>query len=68
MAAQQSGALDRHSAAAFGLAPCRQVTLVVIRIEFQILRMKPGGGFEQPREVFHRLDQVHEVQGQFERL
>jgi len=23
------GALDRHSAAAFGLAPCRQVTLDV---------------------------------------
>ena len=23
---EQSGALDRHSAAAFGLAPCRQVT------------------------------------------
>jgi len=27
------GALDRHSAAAFGLAPCRQVTLVVIPLK-----------------------------------
>ena len=25
------GALDHHSAAAFGLAPCRQVTLVVAK-------------------------------------
>ncbi len=27
----QAGALDRHSAAAFGLAPCWQVTLGVIQ-------------------------------------
>jgi len=28
-ALEQMGTLDRHSAALFGLAPCRQVTLVV---------------------------------------